>query len=126
MGRRAVEGVIQKSGRGRRVGGCFILTEWGLGSERGDEAGGSPLRATAVPTLLKRINPTKKPRTNLYDNEDCCNTVYATRYRQKNNSASCYSNWWWASNVLSSPETDWSLLRLAGMLEAPTTDTWPL
>jgi hypothetical protein len=34
-GRMALEGVIQKSGGGRRVGGCFILTEWGLGSERG-------------------------------------------------------------------------------------------
>jgi len=50
---------------------------------RRDGSGGSPLRATAVPTLLKRINPAKKRRTNLYDNEDCCNTVYATRYRKK-------------------------------------------
>jgi len=25
---------------------------------------------------------------------------------EKNNSTSCYSNWWWASNVLFQPGTD--------------------
>lgn len=45
--------------------------------------------ATAVPTLLKRINQAKKRRINLYDNVDCCKTIYATRYREGKKNVLC-------------------------------------